>query len=141
MTSNIGSSYLLKNIDGGEIDTNTKENVLNEMKLRFKPEFLNRLDDIILFKTLSLDEIEKIIDIFLENMNEKLLERDIKITVSHEAKMLMAKEGYDPIYGARPLQRYIEGHLYLFLFLCRNQRTLIFLVQRGYHIQPDLLGG
>ncbi|WBW98693.1 ATP-dependent chaperone ClpB [Oceanirhabdus sp. W0125-5] len=111
MTSNIGSKYLLRNIDGGEVDENTKNSVLNEMKLRFKPEFLNRLDDIILFKTLSLDEIEKIIDIFLENMNEKLSERDITISVSHEAKMLMAKEGYDPTYGARPLQRYIENTL------------------------------
>ena len=84
---------------------------MNEMKLRFKPEFLNRLDDIIMFKTLSIKEIEKIVDIFLKDINKRLEERHMKVTVTAKAKELIAKEGYDPIYGARPLKRYLENTL------------------------------
>ena len=111
MTSNIGSSYLLENLQGDKIHEDTRNRVMNEMKLRFKPEFLNRLDDVIMFKTLSLKEIEKIVDIFLKDINKRLEERHIKVTVTAKAKELMAKEGYDPIYGARPLKRYLENTL------------------------------
>jgi ATP-dependent Clp protease ATP-binding subunit ClpB len=111
MTSNIGSGYLLENLKGGEIDENTRTKVRNEMKLRFKPEFLNRLDDIIMFKTLNIKEIERIIDIFLEDTKERLKDRNIKLDMTERAKEFFAKEGYDPIYGARPLKRYIENTL------------------------------
>jgi len=109
MTSNIGSSYLL---DAGEnVSEETKELVMSEMKRRFKPEFLNRVDDIITFKKLDLEGIKKIIDIFMNSLRKRLKEREIKIEVTDSAKEIMAKEGYDPIYGARPLKRYISNTL------------------------------
>lgn len=109
MTSNIGSTYLLE--AGENITEETKELVMNEMKRRFKPEFLNRVDDIITFKTLDLEGIKKIIDIFMNSLRKRLKEKDIKIEVTEQAKEIMAKEGYDPVYGARPLKRYISNTL------------------------------
>lgn len=109
MTSNIGSHYLLDAKDN--VDDNVKELVMNEMKLKFKPEFLNRVDDIITFKMLNLSEIKKIIDIFSSKLSNKLKEKDINMVITDSAKEIMAKEGYDPIYGARPLKRYISSTL------------------------------
>ncbi|MBC2580207.1 ATP-dependent chaperone ClpB [Clostridium sp. DJ247] len=111
MTSNIGSSYLLENTDSKEIEHNIRDKVMSEMKRRFKPEFLNRLDDIILFKPLATEEIKYIIDIFLEDIRKRLKDRNISLNVTDKAKELMAREGYDPVYGARPLKRYIENSL------------------------------
>jgi ATP-dependent Clp protease ATP-binding subunit ClpB len=111
MTSNIGSSYLLENSSTTGIDENIRNRVMNDLKSRFKPEFLNRLDDIIMFKPLTNKEITKIIDIFLKDINNRLKDRNISLVVTEEAKELMAKEGYDPVYGARPLKRYIENTL------------------------------
>ncbi|GAA0726814.1 ATP-dependent chaperone ClpB [Clostridium malenominatum] len=102
MTSNIGSIHLLEN---------NKDRVMQELKGRFKPEFLNRLDDIIMFKPLTKDEITKIIDIFLVSIEGRLKDRNISLSVTERGKELMGKEGYDPIYGARPLKRYIENTL------------------------------
>lgn len=109
MTSNIGSSYLLNNSNSSSVDAEIKARVMQELKSRFKPEFLNRLDDIIMFKPLSSNEITKIIDIFLQDIISRLKEKDIKLTVTENAKKLMADEAYDPVYGARPLRRYIEN--------------------------------
>jgi len=111
MTSNIASSYLLENRSASGIDPLIRDRVMNELKGRFKPEFLNRLDDVIMFKPLESSEIKKIIDIFLEDIRSRLQERNISLKVTDAAKELMAVEGYDPIYGARPLKRYIEGSL------------------------------
>lgn len=111
MTSNIGSSYLLENKGENSIDENIRAAVMNEMKGRFKPEFLNRLDDIILFKPLSNEGIKKIIDIFLQDVRKRLQNRNITMKITEAAKELLAKEGYDPVYGARPLKRYIENTL------------------------------
>jgi ATP-dependent Clp protease ATP-binding subunit ClpB len=111
MTSNIGSGYLLENMSSSGIDPLIRDRVMSELKSRFKPEFLNRLDDVIMFKPLSSTEIKKIIDIFLEDIRKRLAERNISLKVTEAAKGLMAMEGYDPIYGARPLKRYIEGSL------------------------------
>ncbi|WP_297131466.1 ATP-dependent chaperone ClpB [Terrisporobacter sp.] len=109
MTSNIGSSYLL---DGeGDISEETKDLVMSEMKRRFKPEFLNRVDDIIMFKALDKEEIKEIIDIFINALANRLYDKNIKIEVTDDAKDIMAKEGYDPVYGARPLKRYIGNTL------------------------------
>lgn len=110
MTSNIGSSYLLEAKDG-HINEETKELVMNEMKRRFKPEFLNRVDDIIMFKPLDKNEIKKIIDIFMSDLKRRLSDKNIFVEVTDAAKDIMAKEGYDPIYGARPLKRYIGNTL------------------------------
>ena len=109
MTSNIGSSYLLE--DAGHITETTKDLVMGEMKRRFKPEFLNRVDDIIMFKSLDKEEIKKIIDIFIKSLANRLKEKDIDIEITDAAKEIMVREGYDPIYGARPLKRYIGNTL------------------------------
>ena len=109
MTSNIGSSYLLQ--DQGEVTEESKNLVMAEMKRRFKPEFLNRVDDIIMFKALQKDEIKKIIDIFMKGLANRLKDKEISIEVTDSAKDIMVKEGYDPIYGARPLKRYIGNTL------------------------------
>ena len=111
MTSNIGSSYLLENKNENTVDEEIRDNVMNEMKLRFKPEFLNRVDDIIMFKPLSENGIKKIIDIFLKEVSNRLKDKNITLEVTDEAKTFMAKEGYDPVYGARPLKRYIQNTL------------------------------
>ncbi|WP_010295601.1 ATP-dependent chaperone ClpB [Clostridium senegalense] len=111
MTSNLGSSYLLENQDESGISEDARNAVMNEMKLRFKPEFLNRLDDIIMFKPLSGEGIKKIIDIFLKDVRIRLSDRNITLQVTDYAKDILAKEGYDPVYGARPLKRYIGNVL------------------------------
>ncbi|MFR5264311.1 ATP-dependent chaperone ClpB [Clostridium sp.] len=110
MTSNIGSQYLLEN-KGEEIEESIKENVMEEMKLRFKPEFLNRVDEIIMFKPLSSEGLKKIVDIFLSSVKGRLLERNINLKITDSAKILIAEEGYSPIYGARPLKRYIGNNI------------------------------
>ena len=109
MTSNIGSNYLLE--AAGHITESTKDLVMGEMKRRFKPEFLNRVDDIIMFKALDKEEIKKIIDIFIKSLANRLKEKDIDIEITDAAKEVMVKEGYDPVYGARPLKRYIGNTL------------------------------
>ena len=109
MTSNIGSSYLLQ--DQGKITEETKDLVMGEMKRRFKPEFLNRVDDIIMFKSLDKEEIKKIIDIFMNSLANRLKDKDINMEVTDAAKDIMVREGYDPVYGARPLKRYIGNTL------------------------------
>ena len=109
MTSNIGSDYLLENKNEEIVDESIKSQVMAEMKLRFKPEFLNRVDDIIMFKPLSENEIKKIIDIFLKDVSNRLKDKNITLEVTAASKIIMAREGYDPIYGARPLKRYIQN--------------------------------
>ncbi|MBZ9607080.1 ATP-dependent chaperone ClpB [Clostridium estertheticum] len=111
MTSNIGSNYLLENKESGGIEQHIRDRVMGELKSKFKPEFLNRLDDIILFKPLETKEIEGIVDIFLADIQNRLKDKNISMKVTADAKELMAEEGYDPIYGARPLKRYIENVL------------------------------
>ncbi len=111
MTSNIGSHFLLEGTKDGNISEQAREFVMNEMKSRFKPEFLNRVDDIIMFRPLSENGIKKIIDIFLKDVEKRLSEKNIKLEVTDGAKYILAKEGYDPVYGARPLKRYIQSTL------------------------------
>lgn len=109
MTSNIGSSYLLE--DSGVITEKTKALVMSEMKSRFKPEFLNRVDDIIMFKPLNIEGIKKIIDIFIDHVRRRLYDKNIGLEITDLAKAILATEGYDPVYGARPLKRYIGNVL------------------------------
>jgi ATP-dependent Clp protease ATP-binding subunit ClpB len=111
MTSNIGSRYLASSEARNGISKEIKNNVMDDLKSRFKPEFINRLDDIIVFKPLSTEDIEKIVDIFTEDIKNKLKEKNIKIVIEESARKVMANEGYDPVYGARPLKRYIENTL------------------------------
>ncbi|AJD29594.1 MULTISPECIES: ATP-dependent chaperone ClpB [Clostridium] len=108
MTSNLGSNYLLDNESKEGIDESVRVRVKEALKSRFKPEFLNRVDDIIMFKPLTVEDIKKIIDIFLDDIRKRLKDKNINLKITDSAKDIMAKEGYDPIYGARPLKRYIE---------------------------------
>ncbi|MCE5222258.1 MAG: ATP-dependent chaperone ClpB [Clostridium sp.] len=111
MTSNIGSEYLLENKNEEHVEEDIKLKVMNVLKSRFKPEFLNRVDDTIMFKPLSEVGIKRIIDIFLNEVSLRLKDKNIEIEVTDEAKGIMAREGYDVVYGARPLKRYIQNTL------------------------------
>ena len=111
MTSNIGSQYLLEGIIDGDISEDVSKSVMNEMRMHFRPEFLNRVDDIILFKPLGLGEIESIIDLLLEDLASRLKERNIQIELTPYAREHIAREGYDQVYGARPLKRYLQKHV------------------------------
>lgn len=109
MTSNIGSPNLLEGIDNkGEITDAARDKVLSELRMSFRPEFLNRLDDIILFKPLTLEEIEKIVELQTLDLRKRLDEHDVKLEISKKATEFIAREGYDPVYGARPLKRFIQ---------------------------------
>jgi ATP-dependent Clp protease ATP-binding subunit ClpB len=108
MTSNIGSEYLVGDATSdGEIKPDARERVLAEMRLHFRPEFLNRLDDIVLFKPLTQAEIEHIVDLMLDDLRARLGERQMKLEITDDARRFIAQQGYDPVYGARPLRRFI----------------------------------
>lgn len=109
MTSNIGSMHLLENAGRtGEISEAVKGKVMGELRGHFRPEFLNRVDDIVLFKPLTLEETKQIVDLQLELLRRRLAERHITLELTEAAKDLVARAGYDPVYGARPLKRYIQ---------------------------------
>ena len=112
MTSNIGSALLLEGIDEkGAIDASCEQAVLEELKLHFRPEFLNRLDETILFKPLTKADIYDIIDLLVADMNRRLMDKEISIELTEAAKQLVLDGGYDPAYGARPLKRYLQKHV------------------------------
>lgn len=112
MTSNIGSQYLLSGIDeNGEIMGNAEALVMNDLRSHFRPEFLNRLDEIILFKPLSKENITGIIDLLMMDLNKRLQDRELKIELTDSAKDIVVDQGYDPAYGARPLKRYLQKHV------------------------------
>ncbi len=112
MTSNIGSSYLLEGIDEqGEIQSECENMVLNELRAHFRPEFLNRLDETIMFKPLTKNDVGQIVDLLVQDLNERLAEREVSIELTEEAKMLVVEGGYEPMYGARPLKRYVQKHV------------------------------
>jgi ATP-dependent Clp protease ATP-binding subunit ClpB len=108
MTSNVGSRYLTEGVTGDQIPENVRESVMAELRQGFRPEFLNRIDDVILFKPLTLEEITKIVDLLLVQLNKRLADRQIKIEFDAEASNWIAERGYDPIYGARPLKRFLQ---------------------------------
>ncbi len=112
MTSNIGSPHLIENAsERGEIEEHVRSKVMGELRIHFRPEFLNRVDEIVLFKPLTLAEIERIIDLQLKLLRGRLLERHLELELTEAAKEYIAREGYDPVYGARPLKRYLQRHL------------------------------
>lgn len=111
MTSNIGSAHLLEGMDGDTITEEAKERVFTELKMHFRPEFLNRVDDIVLFKPLSMNEVIRIVDKLVGDLQRRLEQRSITITLSDEAKRFIANAAYDPVFGARPLKRYIQKHV------------------------------
>ena len=112
MTSNIGSPHLIENAsETGEIAESVRKKVMNELRLHFRPEFLNRVDEIVLFKPLTLSEIKRIIDLQLKLLRARLSERHLELELIEAAKEYIAREGYDPVYGARPLKRFLQRHL------------------------------
>ncbi|MED4207588.1 ATP-dependent chaperone ClpB [Neobacillus mesonae] len=112
MTSNIGSQYLLERTENEvEISSAAREKVMGQLRVHFRPEFLNRIDETILFKPLSLPEIKKIVVKMLKELESRLKEQQIQITIGEEAKEFIAANGFDPNYGARPLKRYIQRNI------------------------------
>ena len=112
MTSNLGSSYLLEGIDeNGNIRPEAEDAVMNELRQHFRPEFLNRLDETILFKPLTKDNIGHIVTLLMEELNGRLADREIRVELSPEAETYFVDHGYDPIYGARPLKRYLQKYV------------------------------
>ncbi|MCI7276341.1 MAG: ATP-dependent chaperone ClpB [Lachnospiraceae bacterium] len=112
MTSNIGSSYLLEGIDeNGNIRKEAEDAVMADLRAHFRPEFLNRLDETILFKPLTRDNIGNIVDLMLADVNKRLEDREVSIELTDAAKKFVADNGYDPVYGARPLKRYLQKNV------------------------------
>ncbi|TYR79528.1 ATP-dependent chaperone ClpB [Priestia megaterium] len=112
MTSNIGSHYLLEGLtEAGEIKEEARHHVFNQLRQHFRPEFLNRIDDTILFKPLSTHEVKGIIDKLLSQLESRLADRHISLSLTDEAKDYIATAGFDPVYGARPLKRFIQKHI------------------------------
>jgi ATP-dependent Clp protease ATP-binding subunit ClpB len=112
MTSNIGSGYLLEGIDEqGNIRPEAEAQVMNDLRAHFRPEFLNRLDETILFKPLTKDNIGHIVDLLLKDLNKRLADRELSLKLTDEAKAYIVENGYDPVYGARPLKRYLQKYV------------------------------
>jgi ATP-dependent Clp protease ATP-binding subunit ClpB len=109
MTSNIGSEYLLEGVTpNGEVESEARTRVMSSLRSHFRPEFLNRIDEIVLFKPLTFTEIERIVDLQLNELRERLAEQRISLETTERARRFMAEEGFDPAYGARPLRRFIS---------------------------------
>jgi ATP-dependent Clp protease ATP-binding subunit ClpB len=112
MTSNIGAPYLLEGITAsGDITESARASVMNELKISFRPEFLNRVDDIVLFKPLHIEEVAKIAGLLAEQLKRRLKEQRITLEISDKALHFIAQAGYDPVYGARPLKRFLQREL------------------------------
>ena len=127
MTSNIGSSYLLEGIDSeGNISDEARQNTMNDLKAHFRPEFLNRLDEIIMFKPLTKDNISGIIDILIGRLNKRLETKELTLQLTPAAKDYITDHGYDPVYGARPLKRYIQ----------KNVETMVAKMILGNELEP-----
>ncbi len=112
MTSNIGSQYLLDGVtDRGEIREHAREKVMGDLRRHFRPEFLNRVDDIVLFKPLTLEEVKRIVGLLTKDLERRLKDRRIRLEISDAAREWIARTGYDPVYGARPLKRLLQREL------------------------------
>ena len=137
MTSNIGSQHLIESMTlGGQVSEHAREAVFAEMRRHFRPEFLNRIDDIVLFHPLQIAEIEKIVGLLTEELARRLAERRLHFETTPEARRFIAREGYDPIYGARPLKRYIQHQVESKL----ARRLLAGDVEEGATVRLDLVG-
>ncbi|WP_433250007.1 ATP-dependent chaperone ClpB [Actinomadura nitritigenes] len=108
MTSNIGSEHLLQGVTPeGEVEPGARDRVMGELRRHFRPEFLNRVDDIVLFKPLTLPQIEQIVDLMFNDLRGRLADRRMRLEIDEDARRLIAEQGFDPVYGARPLRRFI----------------------------------
>jgi len=111
MTSNLGSRFLLEGVTGDTIPEGVRESVMADVRRTFRPEFLNRIDETILFKPLTLEEITKIVDLLLADLNKRLTDRRVTVTLDAKAKEWAAEKGYDPVFGARPLKRFLQRQI------------------------------
>ncbi len=112
MTSNVGSTYLLDGIEAdGNISQSAQDMVMSDLRAHFRPEFLNRLDEVIMFKPLTRDNIKNIIDIMVANLNKRISDRELSIELTDNAEAYIVEKGYDPVYGARPLKRFLQKHV------------------------------
>jgi ATP-dependent Clp protease ATP-binding subunit ClpB len=138
MTSNIGSHHLLEGLSAsGEISEQARSAVMREMRQHFRPEFLNRVDDMVLFKALTFDEITQIVELLMAELRTRLADRDIKLELSDAAREFVARKGFDPVYGARPLRRFLQHELET-----RIGRALVGgEVQDGATIRVDVVNG
>jgi ATP-dependent Clp protease ATP-binding subunit ClpB len=111
MTSNLGSRHLLEGVTGDTIPESVRESVMMELRKSFRPEFLNRIDETILFKPLTLEEITTIVDLLLADLNKRLADRRVTVVLDKKAKEWAAEKGYDPVFGARPLKRFLQRNI------------------------------
>ena len=112
MTSNIGSPYLLDGIDeNGQIRPEAQKQVMDDLRAHFRPEFLNRLDEIIMFKPLTKANIGNIVDLMVKDLDKRLSDQELSLTLTEAAKENVIENGYDPVYGARPLNRYLQNYV------------------------------
>jgi ATP-dependent Clp protease ATP-binding subunit ClpB len=111
MTSNIGSRYLLEGVTGNSIPDSVRESVMADLRKSFRPEFLNRIDETILFKPLTLEEITSIVDLLLADLNKRLADRRVTVSLDKKAHEWVAEKGYDPVFGARPLKRFLQRNI------------------------------
>jgi ATP-dependent Clp protease ATP-binding subunit ClpB len=111
MTSNLGSRYLIEGVTGDTISESVRESVMMEVRKAFRPEFLNRIDETILFKPLTLEEITQIVDLLLADLNRRLADRRVTVVLDAKAKTWAAEKGYDPVFGARPLRRFLQRQI------------------------------
>ncbi|MCL2865779.1 MAG: ATP-dependent chaperone ClpB [Lachnospiraceae bacterium] len=137
MTSNIGAHYLLEGIDDtGGISHTAQEMAMAELRNHFRPEFLNRLDEIIMFKPLNKEEISSIVDLLLADINKRLVEKELTVVLTDKGKEFVVEQGYEPMYGARPLKRYLQKHVETLAAKCilageigLNQKIVIDVVE------------
>ena len=135
MTSNIGSPLLIENAsETGEIAEDARQKVMAKLRAHFRPEFLNRVDDIVLFRPLTLAELKRIVDLQLDLLRSRLAERNIEISLSDAAKEYIAREGYDPVYGARPLKRFLQRRIETPL----SRKLIAGEIADGSHISVEL---
>ena len=138
MTSNLGAQHLLEGIDkNGAISERATKQVDQELKGHFRPEFLNRVDDVILFKPLTQSEVENIVELLIDGLKQRLAERQIKLELKPEAKAFIARSAYDPVYGARPLKRYIQRELETQL----GRQLIAGSVTEGSRLVVDVVNG
>jgi ATP-dependent Clp protease ATP-binding subunit ClpB len=111
MTSNIGARFLLEGVTGDAIPETVRESVMAELRRSFRPEFLNRIDETVFFKPLTLEEIESIVDLLLADLNHRLADRRVTVVLDEKSKKWVAEKGYDPVFGARPLKRFLQRQI------------------------------
>ena len=111
MTSNLGSQYLLDGIENGQITESARSNVMQLLRSQFRPEFLNRIDEIVFYKPLEKAEITQIVRLLAGTLSKRLAQRDITLQLTDAAVDAIAEAGFDPVYGARPLKRYMQSQL------------------------------